>query len=62
MLIIKATRLGYLVAFFSPNTMRLYDETDVINNVLLGDSCGWHIMIMRKKKTHLLHVVADGTG
>jgi hypothetical protein len=59
---IKAAALRYLVAFLPPYAMRFYDKTDVIYNVLPGDFCRQQLLIMRKQKTHFLHVITDGSG
>lgn len=58
---IKAAGLRYLVAFFTTHTMFLNNKTDVIDNVLLADGARQHVRVVRKEKTHLLHVIADGT-
>jgi hypothetical protein len=60
MFVKKTAGLGYLVTFFPAHSMFIDDKVDVVDNVLLTDGAGQYIMIMGKKKTHLLHVVADG--
>ncbi len=52
--------LGYLVTFFTAYAMLLNNVVDVINNVLPTDGTYQYIMIVGKKKTHLLRVIADG--
>jgi hypothetical protein len=52
--------LGYLVTFFTPYAMLLNNVVDVINNVFAADGAYQYIMIVGKKKTHLLRVITDG--
>lgn len=59
---IKAAGLRYLVAFFTTHAMLFNNKTDVIDDILLADGTRQHLMVVRKKKTHFLHVIADGTG
>jgi hypothetical protein len=49
-----------LVAFFIAHAMLLYNKTDVVDDVLLGDCGGQQIVVMGKKKPHFLCIVADG--
>ena len=42
--------------------MLFNDETEVVYNMLLRNGTRQHIVIMGKQKTHLLHIIADGTG
>ena len=58
---IKAAGLRYLVTFFTTHAMFFDDITDVVGDVLLADSGGQQIVIMRKEKAHLLCVITDGT-
>ena len=60
MLVKKTAGLGYLVTFFTTYTMFIDNKVDVVNNVLLADRGGHYIWVMCKKKTHLLHIIADG--
>jgi hypothetical protein len=60
MLVKKTAGLCYLVTFFPAHSMFIDDKVDVVDNVLLADGAGYYIPIMSKKKTHLLHIVADG--
>ena len=62
MLVVKAARLSHLVAFFSTHPMLFNDETEVVYNMLLRNGTRQHIVIMGKQKTHLLHIIADGTS
>ena len=39
--------------------MLLLNKTQVVNNVHLRDRPRQHIMIMRKNKAHLLHIITD---
>ena len=59
---IKAAGLGYLVAFFTPYAMLFDNEADVADDILLGNRSRQQVVIVRKQKAHLLHIVADGTG
>jgi hypothetical protein len=52
--------LGYLVTFFTPYAMLLNNVVDVIDNVFAADGAYQYIMIVGKKKTHLLRVITDG--
>ena len=60
MFVKKATGLRHLMTFFPPYAMFIDDKVDVVDNILLADGTGSNIIIMGKKKTHLLHVIADG--
>lgn len=60
MLVEEATGLGNLVALFSSHTMHFNDVVDVINDVFTGKRLRKHIVIMRKNKSHLLGIIADG--
>ena len=60
MLVKKTAGLCYLVTFFPAYAMFIDNKVDVVNNILLTDGTGSYIIIMGKKKTHLLHVIADG--
>ena len=54
--------LRCLVTFFTANAMLLNNEIKVGHNVPAGDRPWQQIRIMRKNKTHLLQVIADGSG
>ena len=58
----ETTGLCYLVTFFTPNAMFLYNKINVGNDVFINDGAWQQITMMRKKKPHLLHVIADGSG
>ena len=58
----ETTGLCYLVTFFTPNAMFLYNKINVGNDVFTNDGAWQQIRVMRKNKTHLLHVIADGSG
>ena len=59
MLVKKTAGLCYLVTFFPAYAMFIDDKVDVVDNILLADGTGSNIIIMGKKKTHLLHIIAD---
>ena len=48
-----------LMAFFTPNPMLRLNKTEVVNNVHLRDRPRQHIIMMRKNKAHLLHIITD---
>ncbi len=54
--------LRYLVAFFTPYAMFSNNVINVINNVLSADGAYHHIVVVGKKKTHLLCVITDSAG
>jgi len=58
----ETASLRYLVAFFTPNAMFSNNVIDVINNVLPIDGTYQYIVIVRKKKPHLLCVITDSAG
>jgi len=55
----EAAGLCNLVAFFTAYTMFFNNVVDVIDDVLPADGTYGLIVIMRKKKPHLLRVIAD---
>jgi len=58
----ETASLRYLVAFFTPNAMFSNNVIDVINNVLPTDGAYQYIVVVRKKKPHLLCVITDSAG
>ena len=62
MFVKKTAGLCHLMTFFPAYAMFIDDKVDVVDNVLLIDGGGNYIRVMGKQKTHLLHVVADGTS
>jgi hypothetical protein len=58
----ETASLRYLVAFFTPNAMFFNNVINVINNVLSADGAYHHIVVVRKKKPHLLCVITDSAG
>ena len=51
-----------LVAFFTTHPMFINDKTNVADDILLANLRGHPVVIVSKKKPHLLHIIADGTG
>ena len=62
MFIKKTTGLCHLVTFLTPNAMFFNNVVDVTDNVFAVDGTYRHFVIMGKKKTHFLCVIANGAG
>ena len=57
----ETARLGYLVAFFPANLVLFNNIIDVSYDVFTSYSAHLHIVIMDKKKAHLLHIITNST-
>ena len=54
--------LRHLVTFLPPHTMLFYNKINVGDDVFTNDGRWQQVEVMRKKKPHLLYVIADGPG